>query len=720
MPSTASERKILAVDTEDTGVDHYHGAKPFLISFCDDKECWAKEWLVDPYTRQPKIKREDLDEALHTISTAEELWLQNGKFDVAAIKTIAPEFEWPWHKTYDTILGGHLLNSRGKRSLDELVWEHLRIDMRPFEEKLKEQTKSARKYIQQQLPTWKLAREGMPGMPSAKGGDERKATKKGTESTSPWKFDLWVPRALASHLKYKENHPYWSVTLDYALEDAKMTWFLATKMKQKIMERGLWKIFQVRCKLPRITHLIEDYGVTMSGANVRKMSKKFRMERDELAEDCTAIAESYGHKLELPKGASPNNNLRTFIFDVLSLPVVAKSKKTGGPSLNKTALERYATDPEILRPGSPGHTFIVSLRNKRKRDTALSYIKGYRRFWIPLGIFDGQGRQLWFRIHPSLNPTGTDTLRWSSKNPNEQNFSKKEGFNLRYGVAPLPGREFWRFDAENIELRLPAYEVNEVEMVKLFERPKDPPYFGSNHLLVSHILHKRKFEQCINRDDPKNTFLDGRIFKELYDDTLYQWVKNGNFAVTYGAVAESGTADRAYHVQGAQRLIEERFSNIKRLNRQCIEFAQEHGYVETIPDLTVDPDRGYPLQCERNRWGKVIATVPLNYHVQGSACWWMMKAMIRCQALLDKWRKDDKFDVRIIMQVHDELVFDFPESRVDPSLDLVSKEGGKGDSNLWRVYEIKKTMELGGKDFNIPTPVSVGYHPANWSEKAKF
>jgi len=131
--------------------------------------------------------------------------------------------------------------------------------------------------------------------------------------------------------------------------------------------------------------------------------------------------------------------------------------------------------------------------------------------------------------------------------------------------------------------------------------------------------------------------------------------------------------------------------------------------VETLPDKTVDPKRGYPLYCSRAEWGGVLPTVPLNYHVQGTAMWWMMKAMIRCQNYLDKLNMEASSgrEYHLVMQVHDELVFDFPR-------------GETPQENLLVILEIKRLMELGGEDISIPTPVSCEYHAENWAEGVKI
>ena len=216
-------------------------------------------------------------------------------------------------------------------------------------------------------------------------------------------------------------------------------------------------------------------------------------------------------------------------------------------------------------------------------------------------------------------------------------------------------------------------------------------------MLIFDVLHPEKFAK------------HGMECKDVYADSWYQWTKNGNFAVGYGSVESSGTADRAYHMEGGFLKVKKRFKRIHGkggLNDQQIAFAERHGYVETMPDKTVDEDRGYPLYCERTRWGKILPTVPLNYHVQGTAMWWMCKAMVRCHNYLAKVSKAKGVGYHLIMQVHDELVFDFPK-------------GKTSTYNKPIIEECMRLMRMGGDDIGLPTPVSCLYHPHNWGEGIK-
>jgi DNA polymerase I-like protein with 3'-5' exonuclease and polymerase domains len=688
---------MISLDSETTGLDLYHGAQPFFVTICNTKgQNTAWEFDVDPKLRRPVYPREDLEEIQGVIDDAKHLVLQNPKFDVAALNAMFEgTLRWDWAKVYDTLLAGHLLASNQPHDLTTMVLVYCNKNIEPLENALKEAVNTARRHAAKEYPHWLLAKKGLAEMPSVK--------------ESAWHFDMWLPRAIAQRENYPPEHPWWNVLANYSNGDSTTTLNLFMVQRKLLKERGLWNIYLERLKVLPVALKMEQKGITISEERLDKTRKVFCREAQENGQRCVAIAKRhYKYDLELPSGGI-NNSLRGLLSKIQaeigadvsntsmdngdggSKAVLAPAKtKSGADSWNKNVLTAML---DAARAGSPAHEFITNLLSKRKRNTAASYMESYKRFWLP------HGRPAWHVLHPSLNPTGTDTLRWSSSNPNEQNISKQEGFNLRYCFGPAPGREWWSLDAKNIELRLPAYEAGEQEMIDLFEHPDDPPYFGSNHLLVFDLLHTKRLK--LDTSDPEYLLKA----KKRYASAEYQWVKNGNFAVQYGAMEQSGTADRAFHQVGAQRKVQSRFSKIAKLNEQMIAMANEKGYVETIPDKTVDAKRGYPLLCTRSKWGKILPTVPLNYHIQGTACWWMMKAMVRCQAYLDtlnatrKWGEES---YHLVMQIHDEMVFDFPKL---PKL-----------GNLPKIRKIKRLMEESGKDLGIPTPVSCEYHEHNWSE----
>jgi hypothetical protein len=147
-----------------------------------------------------------------------------------------------------------------------------------------------------------------------------------------------------------------------------------------------------------------------------------------------------------------------------------------------------------------------------------------------------------------------------------------------------------------------------------------------------------------------------------------------------------------------------------KLSDKWIQYATKHGYVETLPDRVISPNRGYPMLCTRTEYSEILPTVPFSYHVQGTAGWIMARAEVECEAYLDKLRESNGFTGFITMDVHDEMVFDFPK-RGDPLKD-------PDNSNLGIICVIKDLMEDRGMDLipSIPTTVKVEYHPDNWSE----
>ncbi len=755
---------IISLDTETTGVDWKHGSRPFFVTTCDEEgqvRYW--EWDVNPLTREvvvPEADKQEIQAILDGIEHRVE-WLssdvlaictgmlktkdfsavpiladalqdagytnkkvlaecrgrtseerrehlvtilqkgpqepnevvgQNVKFDVAALNSIGIT-GWPWSKTHDTLRAGHLLASNRPHNLTDMAVHYLGVDIEPLEIRLKEACEEARRYARQYLPEWQLAKQGREDMPSAK--------------EKCWKLDTWLPRTLCQHVpEVAAARPEWlTVLAEYANADSGVTIALWKAQLQEIHRRGLWEIYSEIVKGHRVAHLMEGHGLTLNRRRLEEQMVEYTEQAEQAGAICTNIAASLGYELDLPKGGN-NNSLRHFCFGKeeyggdgevvsrqqwLNLPPMKRSEKTGEPSFDKSVIEAYESE---LPAGSKQLLFVRNLAAKRKRDTAISYMQGYMRFWVPTKHAD------WYRLYPNLNPTGTDTLRWSSNNPNEQNISKQEGFNLRHSFGPEPDREWWSFDAKNLELRIPTYEAGETELISVFSKPDEAPYFGSYHLVVFDTLHPELFRK------------HGKACKDLFESTWYQWVKNGNFAIIYGA--QQAKADATYHVRGAYEKIAKRFPKIADLAEYQKRYAEKHGYVQTIPDKEVCPDRGYPLLCARTAFGGILPTTPLNYHVSGTAMWWMARAMIKVQAFFDRLNRGEKFAGKawpggyyIALQVHDELVPDMPSG------------AGKSEKpwlyNLPIAREVQRLMVSCGEGISVPTPVSMEYHADNWS-----
>lgn len=721
---------MVSLDCETSGVDLYRGAKPFFVTSCNEQgdiKYW--EWDVDPITRQPNIPSQDLVDIRKLVDDADELALHNAKFDITALKAINAVDIWPWDRTYNTLRAGHLLASNQPHDLTSMVLVYLGVNIKPYEDKLELAVKECRSYCRSNLPHWRIAHKDLPEMPSAGG-------------TKLWRNDYWLPRALAKELELPEEHEWWSVLREYANVDSACTLPLCKEVHRLIKERNLWNIYIAMLKPDRVGYLMEQRGLTVNKPNLEELRKEYKHEAQRCHRVCVNIAKSYNYELELPKGAV-NNSLRHFCFDTLKLEPIYNSKaKTNNPCLDsKNAIPHYLV---TLPRNSKAYTFVKTLADKRKRDTAVSYLNSYERYWIPIdeawipawkGSIDKVTGAGWYVLHPNLNSTGTSTLRWSSSNPNEQNISKKEeecekcegegcGIcnykgktfrSLRYCFGPAPGREWWSKDGKNLELRIPAYECKEVELIALFERPDEPPYYGSEHLLNFSTIYPDIWDKEL-----KVVGIDkvGPHCKKKYKDSWYQNCKNGGFAVQYGAIERKdrmGTADKAFGKLGCHALLKSRFARKEALNQRLIAYANKHGYVETLPDKTVDPDRGYPLLCTRSYYGDITPTVPLSFHIQGTAMWWTTMAMVRVQEFFDHLNNGERFEGKrwpggyhLALQVHDELVSDMPSGK------------GKGvnpyDYNLPIAKHVRYLMEKGGDDIGVPIAVGMEYHEYTWDK----
>lgn len=719
---------IISLDTECTGLDFAHGAKPFLVTTCESTgtvRFW--EWDVDPLTREPQIPNEeygDLQEIEDLIDAADIIYGQNIKFDARALHSIG--IELPWHKVRDTLIMGHLLASNHGHRLDQMCIEYLGEDISKYEVHVKEIVQTCRALVRKEHPNWRIADEGVAGMPSVKASSDR-------DEDKPWKNDMWLPRALAPY--HRDCPTTWMTACSrYANADSIHTVYLGLEMERLIRERGLWAIYEHRLHLPRVAYEMEAYGITAVGTYTETTIDDFEEYNAEAAAILHCIAAGYGHDLEMPKGAALNDNMRDFFYGAvkmecprcgytkrikhwngeessngtcpkcakstrkhagmqhpltvihqenLCLPVII-SKKTGNATLDKDAMQDYLA---TLDDG-PALDFITLLLDKRGHDTALTYMHAYRRFWVP-----EPGVLGFYRIHPSLNPCATDHLRWASNSPNMQNVSgeTKGDLSNRACFGPLPSREWWRFDFKSIERRIPSYESKEPKMVEVFDHPNKPPYWGNLYNLTASVLYPDEYWPLADTEG---------VFRKEYP-RLYKGAKFFDLAKQYGCGRRKG--DLLSGIKNSFDLVDNEFPLLAGLQAHYLSQAEKVGYVETIPDKTVDPLRGYPILPSRTDDGRVLSTTPFNYHVSGTACWIKNTALIRCADQCAKWCKEG-FDAHLILEVHDELLFDFPW-------------GSDIEGNKPRAMVLKALMEQGGEDLviRIPTPVSVEYITTSWA-----
>lgn len=717
---------MISLDSETTGLNLHHGCKPFFVTMCDrygQQHYW--EWPVDPITRQPEIPETDKRQIRSHLPRLKKVkvrgrWVDqplgndlvghNINFDIKALASIGvidPLNECngerlDWTRIHDTTLTDHILCSNQQHRLTACSIRWLGENIDRYEDDLRKVVLQCRnlvrKYNRTQewkrwKGTWRICEKGQAEHPSMGTGKDNKL----------WKADYWLPRAICMDQGYEEDHEWWHVTRRYANTDSAITLLLWKEHEDLLKKKDLWDIYLLRQQLLPIVQEMESKGVTLSGSRLLEQEQRFKDMSEKLATRCLRIARSYGYALELPKGAANNNSLKRFCFGTgelnpvkrdegevqetyLDLPVV-KWTETGQPSLDVHALEEYTV---TLPERSSQLIFIKALADKRKCDKAISDLEQYKRYWI-------HRKDDVYVLHPNLNPTGTDTLRWSSNNPNSQNISTKTEFNLRESFGPMEGREWYALDYRNLELMLPAYKAGEEKMIYLFENPDKEPYFGSQHLAVCDLLFPKLFAKYY-----KESFDEyGPDFFKKRDPTRYKWVKNGNFASQYGAMEVK--TDSTFHVKGAYQMVRNLYPKITALKDSIMAKAERDGYIETMADKEFG--KGYPLFLLRSEYGKIEPTKPFSYYIQGTACWVMMRAKIRVANYLKSIRTTN-YDPRIVLQVHDELDLDFP------SYDRAR--------NRHHVKEVKRIMELSGDDIGVPIKVSVEVHKDTWGKSVSL
>jgi DNA polymerase I-like protein with 3'-5' exonuclease and polymerase domains len=648
-------RPLAGLDTETTGLDARHGCRPYYISIytlnpstgLDD--CFEWLWEVDPFTRLPIIPAGDIEAVQRRIDHLEKLGyifnIQNAKHDVDMLLAIGVRPP-RWENIEDPLVAHHLIASNESHALKDASLKYLGIPD-DDEDDLHDQIVNVALPMARKLK-WDVKKDKVKGerfyhphFPTASGWS--------------WKQEMWILRALAKHYDYPLNHPWWTLTSKYGMNDSIRvvgTWMV---FREAITDEGLWPQYRERMNLLEPIHAAEGHGLTLNNNRL-----------DELSEDFSGKLEIEINKLkaitpQITNFASPKQLVQLF-YNEWELPVLALSKSKKSPGTDKNAVKILK---DALATDCKAYEFLDHLENFRHLKAALTYLNSYRRG--SFGIGDG-----WLRLHTTINSTGTVTTRLSTSNPSQQNVSKQKAYNLRYLFGPAPGRIWYSIDQSNVEMRLFAYCSGDEKLIKAFEDGYDV------HLIFAEALYPREFAQCV---------ADGVSFKDRYDSTLYQWIKNGNFALIYGAAETKANA--TYRLAGAYDLIRQRLPLVDVFIRKMHNIATTQGYVELLG--------GYRLQVPKREPHKAS-----NYFIQGSAGWAIQVAMNRVWEYLKQYGPEYK----MVLQVHDELVFDFPLAAPGVNERIIS--------------DVARIMEMSGDDIGIPLPVEVNIHPETWSAKEHF
>ncbi len=428
----------------------------------------------------------------------------------------------------------------------------------------------------------------------------------------------------------------------YAAEDADITWQIAEKLLPELPASGAEKLYrEVEMPLVDVLTRVEWRGIRVDAELLADLSTEMGIALKRLEEEIHTLADG-SFNINSPK------QLGEVLFEKLALPRGKKTKT--GWSTNVDVLTNLAEEHEIAAR-------ILEYRSVAK-------LKNTYTDALPQLINPATGR-----IHTSFNQAVTATGRLSSSEPNLQNIPIRtpEGRRIREAFLPAEGNLLLAADYSQIELRVMAHIADVESLKQSFEAGED--------------IHRRTASEIFN------------VFPELVSDEMRRQAKTINFGVLYGMGAFSLAKDLGISRKEAQQFIDSYFARypaVLRFMEERREEARQDQYVTTllgrrcaIPEIS-SKNGAVRSYAERNA---------INYPIQGSAADIIKVAMVN----IDRRLREENLQARMVLQVHDELVFDVPETELEQVRQLVK-------------LEMENAVTL-----SVPLVVDIGVG-ANWSE----
>ncbi|MCC7453021.1 MAG: DNA polymerase I [Crocinitomix sp.] len=412
--------------------------------------------------------------------------------------------------------------------------------------------------------------------------------------------------------------------VDYACEDADITWQLKQIFQAEIEKDHLKDLFyQIEMPLVRVLKDMETEGIKIDTQALAVFSKELEIDLDRLEKEIKELAGVADFNLDSPK------QLGEVLFEVMKIDPKAKKTKTG----------QYKTGEDVLSTLEHAHPIIPLILNYR----SLKKLKSTYVDSLPLLVNPQTGR-----IHTSYMQTVAATGRLSSNNPNLQNIPirTEKGKEIRKAfITRDANHTLLAADYSQIELRIIAALSGDENMIKAFK----------DHLDI-HIATAAK---VFHVDSLENVTREQRSA-----------AKAVNFGIIYGQSAFGLSQNLGISRKDAKELIDNYFlqyTKMKDFMANQVDFARDHGYVETImkrrrylADIQSANAivRGF---AERNA---------VNAPIQGSAADVIKIAMINVHREMNRLGLKSK----MLLQVHDELVFDVVLDEKEIMEKLVKKE----------------------------------------------
>ncbi len=424
---------------------------------------------------------------------------------------------------------------------------------------------------------------------------------------------------------------------EYACEDADCVFRLVPLLKSKLKEFELQDLFKkIEMPLAEVLGKMEMNGVTLDLPFLRKLSEK-------AAEEITALEKSIYAEVGKEFNLDSPKQLAEILFVQLKLPTSKKTKT--GYSTDASVLEKLARSYELPRK-------ILEYRERTKlRSTYLDA--------LPEMV-----NSVTHCVHTSYNQTTTDTGRLSSSEPNLQNIPirSEAGHMIRKAFVPRKrahGKgKILSADYSQIELRILAHFSEDPALIRAFEEDRDI------HAFTATLLYGVK---------------EAEVTREMRNAA-----KTINFSIVYGKTGYGLSQDLNISIQEAEKFIKDyfdRYAGIKAFLESQKEKAKKNGFLTSLLGRrTYFPN----INASNAQLRQYAERTAINAPLQGSAADLIKIAMIAIQARLEK----EKSESLMIMQVHDELVFDAPEKETESLAALVKNE-------MEGAYKLKVPLKVG-------------------------
>ena len=433
---------------------------------------------------------------------------------------------------------------------------------------------------------------------------------------------------------------------DYAAEDADMTFRAWKIFKKELIKKSVYSVYQNIDK-PMVPVLIdaELKGIVVDKAQLKILSQFFEKKLSDLENKIFSIV---GVKFNI---ASPKQ-LGEILFEKLNLPN-GKKNKSGG----------FQTGADILEDLSMRGFEIASYLLEWRK---ISKLKSTYSDSLMLHINNVTGR-----VHTSFNLAGTSTGRLSSSDPNLQNIPIRdtEGKKIREAFIAKEGAKLLSLDYNQIELRL-----------------------------LAHIADVKGLKDAFKNNIDIHSSTASQIFKvnlEDVDASLRRKAKAINFGIIYGISAFGLSKNLKITRTEAQEFIDnyfKQFPEIRDYMNTTVETAKSSGFVTTLFNRKIY----LPNIGTKGPLGGFAERAAINAPIQGSASDIIKRAMIKIHEFL----KSSELDADLLLQVHDELIFETNNDTIDE----IQK----------RASEIMEQATLPYLDLDVPLKVEGG-HGINWS-----